>query len=68
MSLKPSLRQIKKELNPLNKYEVVLYGSYVDGNFNKRSDVDVALITMVKGYDGNIKIWHDALKKIKFLL
>lgn len=65
MSLKPSLRQIKKDLSHLNKFEVVVYGSYATNNFTSRSDIDIAVITKKKNPHQNIEIWKKVLKRTK---
>ena len=65
MKLKPSLSQIKNELNPLNKFEIVIYGSYVNGDFTYRSDIDIAIITRRKNPNQNIEIWKKALRKTR---
>ncbi|MHA1713183.1 MAG: nucleotidyltransferase domain-containing protein [Candidatus Ranarchaeia archaeon] len=43
-----SLEQIKEDTKPLMKYSfilgVLLYGSYVQGTLNPRSDIDIAVV------------------------
>lgn len=65
MKLKQSLDKIKKELGHLNKFDVVIYGSYATGGFTSRSDIDIAVITRKKDTNQNINIWKNALKKTK---
>jgi len=62
MNLRPSLKEIRKDLSALNRFEVVIYGSYVDKNFTSRSDVDIAVVTREKDRQENIRIWKDVLK------
>lgn len=61
MNLKPSLTAVKKELNALRKYEVVLFGSYVTGGFTPRSDIDVAVITRKIDPQENARVWRQLL-------
>ena len=61
--LKPTLAQIKEDLNKLSKYEVVIFGSYCNGYFNQRSDIDIAIITRVTDPEKNKKIWWNLLSK-----
>ena len=60
-----SLKKIKEDLKPLSKYEVVLFGSYVNGEFRESSDIDVAVITRKKNFNKNVKILKDILGKVK---
>jgi predicted nucleotidyltransferase len=39
------LQKIRSDLKSLSIYEVILFGSYVEGGFGPNSDIDVALIT-----------------------
>ncbi|HLC70523.1 MAG TPA: nucleotidyltransferase domain-containing protein [Candidatus Nanoarchaeia archaeon] len=61
MKLTPSLPSIKRDLNPLHKWWVVVYGSYASGNFTQRSDIDVAIITQESNKEKNKKIWLKVL-------
>lgn len=67
MKSKPSLSQIKNDLNHFRKFEVVIYGSYATGDFTPRSDIDIAIVTRKKDKNHNINIWKNALKKTKQL-
>ena len=60
-----SLRKIKEDLKPLSEFEVVLFGSYVTGEFREGSDVDVAVITRKRDFHENIKILRRSLSKVK---
>lgn len=42
---KKRIKEIRKELQALNEYEVVIFGSYNSTYFNERSDIDIAIIT-----------------------
>ncbi len=60
-----SLKRIKEDLKPLSKYEVVLFGSYVTGEFREGSDIDVAIITRKRDFDENVAILKDAIGKVR---
>ncbi|AEA47969.1 nucleotidyltransferase domain-containing protein [Archaeoglobus veneficus] len=60
-----SLDQIKKDLQPLSKYEVVIFGSYVTGEFRKGSDIDVAVITRIRDEKQNFAILKKLIGKVK---
>ncbi|MGQ4892634.1 MAG: nucleotidyltransferase domain-containing protein [Candidatus Njordarchaeia archaeon] len=60
-----SLDEIRKELSPLRKYWVVLYGSCVYGESTPRSDIDVAIITRIKSIRENLEIFKDVLGSVK---
>lgn len=64
MSCKKSLDKIRKELAPLKDYWVVIYGSYVRGECNARSDIDVAIITRARDTQRNLRIWWNILGKV----
>lgn len=63
MGLKPSLKKIKKDLKHLQKFEVVIYGSYASDFFHSRSDIDIAIITRKTNPKQNKEIWKNSLKK-----
>lgn len=65
MNSKPSLSEIKKDLKHLEKFETVIYGSYVSDYFTPRSDIDIAIITRKTDPKKNKEIWKNALKKNK---
>ncbi|MEK6941368.1 MAG: nucleotidyltransferase domain-containing protein, partial [archaeon] len=50
-------------LKYLKKFEVAIYGSYVSGFFNSRSDIDIAIVTRKTDPKQNKEIWKNALKK-----
>ena len=60
-----SLDQIKKDLQPLSKYEVVIFGSYVTGEFRKGSDIDVAVITRIRDERQNFAILKELIGNVK---
>ncbi len=64
MLLKKSLDEVKKELAPLKKYWVVIYGSYARGDTDECSDIDVAVITRCRDHRKNAKIFYEILGKI----
>ena len=53
---------IKKDLVKLNRFEVIIFGSYVNGKFTSRSDIDIAVITRNNNPEKNKKIWASLLK------
>ena len=53
---KPRIEVIREELALLSKYQAVVYGSFVTGEFRKGSDVDVAVITGIKDVKKNVEI------------
>lgn len=61
MKSKPSLQTIRKELRALQKYDTIIFGSYVTGDFTAKSDIDVAVITKQKNPDKNKIIWKSIL-------
>lgn len=65
MNSKPSLAAIKKELGALKKYDVVIFGSYVTGEFTPRSDIDVAVLTRKTDPAENMRIWQQLLGSVK---
>ncbi len=60
-----NLNKIKKDLIYLKNFEVVLYGSFIEGNTTPRSDIDIAIISRKTNPVKNIDIWKNALKKSK---
>ena len=48
-----NIEDIRKDLNFLSNQEVVLFGSYVKGDFGPRSDIDVAIITREQDREQN---------------
>ncbi len=63
--IRSSLDQIKKDLQPLSKYEAVIFGSYVTGEFRKGSDIDVAVITGIRDEKQNFAILKKLIGKVK---
>ncbi|HID42414.1 MAG TPA: DNA polymerase subunit beta [Archaeoglobaceae archaeon] len=59
-----NLEQIKGELLPLKKYDVVLFGSLVTGEWRKGSDIDIAIVTRIRDEKTNIRILKESLKKV----
>jgi len=58
------LRKIKEKLKFLEeKYEVVAYGSYVEGGMRPDSDIDVAMLSYETNKDQNIKLQKKLLGK-----
>ncbi|AAB91231.1 MULTISPECIES: nucleotidyltransferase domain-containing protein [Archaeoglobus] len=61
-SKKLSLEQIRKDLREFSRYEAVIYGSYVTGEYREGSDIDVAVITRVKDRKRNFEIQKELWK------
>ncbi len=59
MNRKKSLQSIKQDLKDLQKYEIVIFGSYGTSHFNSRSDIDIAIITQEQDPTKNRKILFD---------
>jgi len=58
------LRKIKENLKLLEeKYDVVIYGSYVEGGTRPDSDIDVAVLSYETNREKNIKLQKDLLGK-----
>ncbi len=58
-----SIKEIKTDLSFVKDYEVVVFGSYAGKRADKRSDVDIAVITKEKDRDKCMKIWMEVLGK-----
>ncbi len=56
--------QIKEDLKPLAKYEVVLFGSYVSGEYREGSDIDIAVITRTRDERKNISILKELFTRV----
>jgi predicted nucleotidyltransferase len=58
------LKKIREELHYLeNKYDVVVYGSYVEGGMRPNSDIDIAVISYKTNDDYNINLQKELLGK-----
>jgi len=58
------LRKIKEKLKLLEeKYDVVIYGSYVEGGTRPNSDIDVAVLSYETNKEKNIKLQKELLGK-----
>jgi len=56
-------KQIESDLAFLSGYDVVIFGSYVTGDFRDGSDIDIALITKIKDYERNLNILKSLIGK-----
>ncbi len=66
MSYKKSLQEIKTDLNALNGFWVVVYGSWAREEVTPRSDIDVAVITRTEDAETNLNIMRKLLGKPPF--
>ena len=58
----PKKDELGKILVPLKeKYEVILFGSFVEGGFRPESDIDIGVISRSKNQKYNIKLQKDLL-------
>lgn len=58
-----SIGEIKADLSFVKDYEVVVFGSYAGKRADKRSDIDIAVITREKDRDKCMKMWMEVLGK-----
>ncbi len=60
----PSIDEIKHILAPLKeKYEVILFGSAVEGGLRPKSDIDIAILSHNQNEKKNIKFQKELLGK-----
>ncbi|MEM2144599.1 MAG: nucleotidyltransferase domain-containing protein, partial [Candidatus Jordarchaeaceae archaeon] len=62
-SYRKSLEQIRKDLEALNSFWVVIYGSWARGEGTPRSDIDVAVITKTENKEANMNTMRKLLGK-----
>lgn len=60
-----NLDELKKDLDFLKDREVVIYGSFVTGEFRKGSDIDIAVITRQRDTDRNLQILMNFIGRAK---
>ena len=59
------INELRKLLAPFqDKFEVVLYGSYVEGGVRPNSDIDIAIISREKDVKQNLKLQKEILGKV----
>ena len=56
--LRENLRSLKE------KYDVILYGSHVEGGARPNSDIDIAVISLEKNVEKNIELQENLLGKL----
>ncbi len=56
--LRENLRSLKE------KYDVILYGSHVEGGTRPNSDIDIAVISLEKNVEKNIELQEKLLGKL----
>jgi len=58
----PSLKWIRRELSSLKgKYEVILFGSMVEGGMRPTSDIDIAVLSRIQDKAKNIQLQRELL-------
>lgn len=60
-----NMGEIKNDLKLLKDYEVILFGSFVSGEFREGSDIDVAVITRSKDNDRNLELLKSFMGKAR---
>lgn len=58
-----TLQDIKNDLSFVKDYKVVVFGSYAAKKSDKRSDIDIAVITGEKSRERCIDIWRELMGK-----
>ncbi|TKJ19214.1 MAG: DNA polymerase subunit beta [Promethearchaeota archaeon Loki_b32] len=59
------INEFRKLLAPFqNKFEAILYGSYVEGAVRPNSDIDIAIISREKDLKENLKLQKEVLGKV----
>ncbi len=56
--------RIKEDLKPLAEYEVVVFGSYVSGEYRQGSDIDIAVITRTRDERKNISTLKELFTRV----
>ncbi|QXJ29173.1 hypothetical protein J5U23_02042 [Saccharolobus shibatae B12] len=56
------IKEVVRNIDPNTK--IILFGSYVRGNFRPDSDIDVLIITNVSNEFDRLKIYHEVNKAI----
>lgn len=60
----PKIDELAKTLAPLKeKYEVILFGSVVEGAMRLKSDIDIAVISRNQNQESNIELQKELLGK-----
>lgn len=57
----PPIETLKAELATLSKYEILIFGSFVEGGFGPNSDIDIAIISRSKNPEKNNDILNQFL-------
>ncbi len=58
------IEELRENLRPLKeKYDVILYGSHVEGGARPNSDIDIAVISLEKNVEKNIELQEKLLGK-----
>ncbi|KCZ71809.1 nucleotidyltransferase family protein [Candidatus Methanoperedens nitroreducens] len=58
-----NLQDIRTDLSFMKDHEVVVFGSYASKRADKRSDIDIAVITREKDRNRCMEIWKEILGK-----
>ena len=58
-----TLEDIRNDLDFIKKYEVVVFGSFAEKKADKRSDIDIAVITRERSRKKCMDIWSELMGK-----
>ncbi len=58
-----NLQDIRTDMSFIRDYEVVVFGSFADNKADKRSDIDIAVITREKDRKRCMEIWKEIMGK-----
>lgn len=65
MANKKEISQIKKDLVNFSNFDVIVFGSYVEGSYRDSSDIDIAIISHNSNENENIELFKQLLGKIR---
>lgn len=55
--------EIREDLSFLENREVIIFGSYVSGEFRPGSDIDIAVVTRTEDRKKNLELQRDLIWK-----
>jgi len=56
-----NLSKIQSDLSALSCFDVLIFGSYVEGGFSPKSDIDIAILTHTKDPQKNWELYEKIL-------